>query len=666
MKREIIQHERTQCNHLNPIQTWTRFVQEKVIDVNNIQREIANSWQRCISKGVDPLLPIIPDDKNIVDRARVLEQNENSKLLEIARPCMKQLYSSLKGQDNYIVILTLVDSVALEVFGDRVMLSEGERRGVIPFASCAEVYLGNTSASVCTIEKHPYRVMRTEHFRQDMHKWCCSGAPIFDECGKLIAVLNVSNINYKAHYPHILDLTTATARAIEAEIKFRKFHQMYNKTYHYLTSVLESVPEYLVLLDNKGKIEHLDARAASVLGEQPDKCLGKSIFDHFANVQPDVCLERNTELIFKTAQGKVVEFTRLAKTLHNRNDDSGYVGMIKQCSTKNTDNNAVYTFNDIRHYSDVMEKVVRRAKKAAACDFGVLICGETGTGKELVAQSIHNHSRRNERPFIAINCAALPKDLIQSELFGFEEGMFTGAKRGGNPGKFELAQGGTIFLDEIGDMPLELQANLLRVLQEKSVMRIGGRRQISLDVRVISATNKDIVSEIRAGRFRADLYYRLSVTTINLPPLRERKQDVEKLFHYFLEKYSSTMGLTSNLQITSDVLKALLDYDWPGNVRELEHIVMVVLNNIEENSDTITVEDLPEILLLSPRKDQPQFQGTPPTREKRETLHDAENSTIISAIEKYNGNITKAALALGITRATLYRKLKNMPVTMNL
>jgi len=662
MQREINRERRI----LDPIQTWTRLVQEKVIDADSIQYEIANSWRRCVSSGVDPLTPIKPNNNNIVDRAMMLEQGENSKLLQIARPHMNQLYRSIKDNGHFIVILTTEDEVALEVIGSKKMLSVAEHNNVVPFASCSEKYLGTTSAGICTVERRPFRVMATEHFLQDMHEWCCSGAPIFDECGKLIAVLNVSNINQKVHSPLILDLTIALAKAIEGEIKFRKFHQMYHKTYHYLTSVLESIPENLLLMDNTGKIEHLNSRTASVMGKLHQDCLGKSIFDDFANKHTDRCLERSAEFTWQTDKGTTVEFIRMAKTFDNVNGGSGYIGMIRQHGqTRNAGGNATYTFSDIKYASDMFGKVILRAKKVALCDFGVLICGETGTGKELMAQSIHNHSNRSERPFVAINCAALPKDLIQSELFGFEEGMFTGAKRGGNPGKFELAQGGTIFLDEIGDMPLELQANLLRVLQEKSVMRIGGRKQIPLDVRIIAATNKDIASEIREGRFREDLYYRLSVTTINLPPLRVRKQDVEKLFNYFIEKHSANMDVSGKFQITPDALKVLLDYDWPGNARELEHVAMLLLNTVQMDGDTITIQDLPENLVssLGELRVQPQELTT---KEEVRTLDNAEKSAIISAMEIYEGNITKTAIALGITRATLYRKLKTMPFSMNL
>ena len=661
MEEERIFKKHIQNTYSDSLKAWTDFVQKKAIDSDMIQQEIARSWRRCAANGINPLKPIVPSDKLTVDKRDLLEQNENSKLLEIARPHLQKLYSIIQNNGSYIIILTIIDGMALEVFGHKRMLSVGERVGVAAFRSCSELVLGTTSASVCKSEKRPSRVMVTEHFVHDMQDWCCSGAPIFDEGGKLLATMNISNVNYKVHYPYLLNLTITTAKAIEAEIKFRKFQHLYYKTYHYLNSVLDSIPEFLVLVDHEGNIEHLNSRTATVLGEQQQDCQGKNVFDDFASAHTGRRLEKGTELVWKTDKGMTVEFTSLAKTTNSLNGDNGYVGMIKPLgSARNAGDKAGYTFSDIKYCSSLMEKVINRAKKAAASDLGILLGGESGTGKELFAQSIHNHSQRSGKPFVAINCAALPKDLIQSEMFGFEEGMFTGAKRGGNPGKFELAQGGTIFLDEIGDMPLELQANLLRVLQEKTVMRIGGRRSIPLDLRIISATNKDINAEIKAGRFRADLYYRLAVMTINIPALRDRKQDIEKLFSYFIEKYHITMGVCNNIQINPDVFSVLMNYDWPGNARELEHVAMVVLNNIEANCDTINIEALPELLVSSWRENLEMA-----TKEKTGSLLDAEKATIMSAIEKYEGNITKAAIALGITRATLYRKLKNMSFTIN-
>lgn len=247
---------------------------------------------------------------------------------------------------------------------------------------------------------------------------------------------------------------------------------------------------------------------------------------------------------------------------------------------------ARYTFDEIKTVSLKMERTKELGMKIAESDYTVLITGESGTGKELMAQSIHNASPRYSQPFIAINCAAMPENLLESELFGYEEGAFTGALRGGKKGLFEQANNGTIFLDEIGDMPIYLQSKLLRVLQENQVMRVGGENVIDTDVRVIAATNKNLLEMIKKDRFRADLYYRINVLPINIPPLRERKEDIEVMLKYFMKR---------KREISQDVQDIINTYEWPGNIRELKNTAMYI--NIMSSEDIILINDLPHNLL---------------------------------------------------------------------
>ncbi|MDY6622675.1 sigma 54-interacting transcriptional regulator [Clostridioides difficile] len=247
---------------------------------------------------------------------------------------------------------------------------------------------------------------------------------------------------------------------------------------------------------------------------------------------------------------------------------------------------ARYTFDDIKTVSTKMERTKKLGMKIAESDYTILITGESGTGKELMAQSIHNASPRHSQPFIAINCAAMPENLLESELFGYEEGAFTGALKGGKKGLFEQANNGTIFLDEIGDMPIYLQSKLLRVLQENQVMRVGGENVIDIDVRVIAATNKNLLEMIKEDRFRADLYYRINVLPINIPPLRERKEDIEVMLKHFMKRKRA---------ISQDVQDIINTYEWPGNIRELKNTAMYI--NIMSSEDVILINDLPHNLL---------------------------------------------------------------------
>jgi len=309
------------------------------------------------------------------------------------------------------------------------------------------------------------------------------------------------------------------------------------------------------------------------------------------------------------------------------------------------DLNRCYSFPNIIGESPEMKKVFSLIEKISKSDSTVLIFGESGTGKELIATTIHYQSSRKDRPLIKVNCGGLPEGLIESELFGHEKGAFTGAiKR--RPGRFELANGGTIFLDEVGDLPLPAQAKLLRVIQERTFERVGGTETLNVDVRVITATNRNLEREVREGRFREDLYYRLNVIPITLPPLRQRREDIPYLIDFFLNKYRNKTS--KNVRFSRDAIDVLLKYDYPGNVRELENIIerCVILST----SDIIEKDDLPSSV----------FKRTLDTRELSlsEVTAEAEEGHIIKVLKATKGNKTRAAEILGISRKTLWEKIK--------
>lgn len=332
---------------------------------------------------------------------------------------------------------------------------------------------------------------------------------------------------------------------------------------------------------------------------------------------------------------------------------------------------ATFHFEDIITGNDAMSELIENAKIAAFSMSTVLIEGESGTGKELFAQAIHNHSHRSNGPFVALNCGAIPRDLIGSELFGYAEGAFTGARKGGNPGKFELASGGTLFLDEIGDMPFEQQIALLRVIQEKSVTRIGGTQAIPVDVRIICATNKDLHTEMINKRFRKDLYYRLNVISIRIPPLRERKEDIPLLVNHFL-KDNYAYWDNDKAILSPHLLTSLQAYEWPGNVRELQNVVERMLNNAQGKQ--LDVAHLPPDLFSqkTPRRIQP-AQNLNVKEEPAKTIRqarqlakklaeDEERQQIIKLLQLYKGNVSRVARELDISRTTLYRKMDKYKV----
>jgi len=308
------------------------------------------------------------------------------------------------------------------------------------------------------------------------------------------------------------------------------------------------------------------------------------------------------------------------------------------------------------HYRDVitknarMEEILTLAKEVASLRSTVLIRGESGTGKELVARAIHYSGDRTAKPFITVSCAALTETLLESELFGYEKGAFTGAAAQ-TKGKFELADGGTIFLDEIGDISAKLQSDLLRVLQERRFYRVGGSEEVSVDVRVIAATNKDLAEEIREGRFRDDLYYRLNVIEIRIPALRERREDIPLLAEHFLERIAHELGKEVGA-ISAGALKVLMGYDWPGNVRELENVIERAI--VTCRNGTLTDGDLAFLEQRTGAQKPWEVPDVP--------LSELERRAIIAALERRQGNITETAAALGIDRSTLYEKLKRYAI----
>ncbi len=302
----------------------------------------------------------------------------------------------------------------------------------------------------------------------------------------------------------------------------------------------------------------------------------------------------------------------------------------------------------IRGNSLALKKSKEMAINASKCDSNVLITGESGTGKELFARAIHQMSSRSKNPFIALNCAAIPDNLMESELFGYEDGAFTGARKGGKPGKFELANGGTLLLDEIGDLSLHLQPKLLRAIEYGEVERVGGVKPIDLDVRIIAVTNRNLEEMILNGEFREDLYYRLNVIPLFIPPLRKRMEDIMILARYFLSTYSQKFNKRTN-EISVEAERALLMYDWPGNVRELENVIEYAINI--EKTENLKLESLPSQI-----RNQKGYEGH---RGKR--LKDVELDMILSTIDKYGNTLKgkeKAAEELGISLSTLYRRLK--------
>ncbi len=606
--------------------------------------EIALSWERCISLGVDPhdsrTFKVSGGDEKIEDQRL---------LLAVAIPHMRRLHESLNGK-GYIVSLIDPDGLILELFGDKCMYSTAESLDVITGSSNSENAIGTTAPGICLAQGIPVQVLLSEHYCRLYHNWCCSAAPVYDGKGHLLGALNISNLDLSRHQSHILYMAQMAANAIGAEISHRLLHDEYKKTFVYFETVMNGSPDALLFFDDKDTVIHMNKNARQLLGAGAAGYMGRKaqkLISNFATAKYALKTGKEwTELHFSTSQQKITVDAHLHQMHTEYHQPIGIISRLrKKQASKNQDSEACYEFRDFIFRGKSIESLLEHARKMAGTEQTILIQGESGTGKEVLCQAMHNSSSRRGKPFIAVNCAALPRELIQSELFGYEGGTFTGASKTGKAGKFELANGGTLFLDEIGDMPLEAQANLLRVLQEKKVVRIGGAQPKPLDVRVIAATNKDIVQEIASGRFRVDLYYRLAVINLFIPPLREHKEDLWALIEHLVGKNQTGPVRFESMHFTKPVKNILQDYAWPGNVRELENTVIFFLNKMK--ADTVTVTDLPEHLAQQ-LPEHPQI----------DDLSVVEEQAIKAALYKNDNHISNTAKQLGISRATLYRKIK--------
>ncbi len=437
--------------------------------------------------------------------------------------------------------------------------------------------------------------------------------------------------------------------------------------------IFDSIHHGCIVTDSRGYITHFNKRYGEFLGIDPEQQIGKHCTEVIENTRMHLVAQsgqaeinhphriKGQDMVVQRIpikkNGKVIAVfgqvmfknVRDVEALAERlNYLESRVKLYEEelISLRSTR----YTFDSIIGESPALRRLKAVALKAAKTRYPVLITGESGTGKDLFAQAIHNASARRSYPFVKINCAAIPKDLLESELFGYEKGAFTGASPTGKPGKFELAHRGTVFLDEIGDMPLEMQAKLLRVLEDKEFERIGGTRVIRSDFRLIAATNQDLNSLISVGKFRKDLFYRLNVISLHLPPLKERREDIIPLARYFLRGAARDSGLM-DIYMDKDFENAIHAYDWPGNVRELINVIEGAVASLE--GDHLKLSHLP--LHIGPRDAIP-TQLT--AKGLKQAQWEAEKQAIMQALRLSCYNKAKAARILGIHRTLLYKKMK--------
>lgn len=448
-----------------------------------------------------------------------------------------------------------------------------------------------------------------------------------------------------------------------------------NQMVDWLEGVIEAIHDGILVIDRSGTVQLINEEYTQITGVKREQIIGKPLLQVRPSAKlPQVLKDgRAREGVFRKEKSMeyVVDMAPIIK-------DDEVVGAVSVCksipevyqlseelkrSRKRVQqlkqafgriHQSTYTFSHIIGQNKDLLHMIERAKKAAATNLSILLTGESGTGKELVAQSIHHTSSRSSSPFVPVNCAAIPSALLESELFGYEKGAFTSSNEDGKSGLFELAHGGTLFLDEIGDMPVDLQSKLLRVLQEGTFRKIGGLEEQKVDVRIIAATNKDLPSMVANKKFREDLFYRINTIQLAIPPLRKRKDDIPAILTSLLKEQGNT-----NIQVAPQAMSTLHQYEWPGNIRELKNAVHYAISMCE--GSTISVEHLPDTIRPTPG-----YRPTDRPRLLEDVLRDTEREVIVSVLNKTGTSVVgkkAAAKQLGISLASLYNKLSKLNIT---
>lgn len=441
-----------------------------------------------------------------------------------------------------------------------------------------------------------------------------------------------------------------------------------------VSQILKMTSDGFIITDTEGNVREINKQYADFFGKSRSEIIGKSILNIIPNSKMiDIVKHKFSEedAVHKYIDGEAKGNSVIVSRSYVEDEDGNVVAGVAQVKFKvqtlAVAKKLMNEYEELEYYREEFQnqnrvdniigsdtkfrEIVKECLKVAKTDIPVLLTGETGTGKEVMAKALHTNSLRYDKPFVSINCAAIPFELLESELFGYMDGAFTGAKRGGKKGKFQLANGGTIFLDEIGDMPSSMQAKLLRVLQEKEIEPLGSEKSIPLDVRVVAATRQDLEAKMKDGSFREDLYYRLSVFDIHIPPLRERGGDSLELAEFFLDELNHKY---KTYKTFSKAVKAyFLKYQWPGNVREVNNVVQSAYAISTEN--IIDINDIPARML---QQEKPAINLDKNKKSLGQMVDDYEKEVILELLKKHKGNCLEAAKEAGIHKSNFYRKLQ--------
>ncbi|KMP36739.1 sigma-54-dependent Fis family transcriptional regulator [Bacillus albus] len=605
------------------LHTWKKFVDEGVLDSNRMNERISESWYRCKQANVNPHMN---KGQKILSSNVFQDQKKKSEIfLDIAIP---QLQNMRKTIDELQMMALLIDpdGYVLSLSGNQQTLKRAKHINFIEGVKWTEAAVGTNAIGTALQIEEAIMISGTEHYSVASHSWSCAAAPIHNDDGKLIGVLDFSCAIEFSH-PYMLGMVTSIAHAVERECSIR-VHQNELHLIHRFLDVIDS-EEQVVICNHRDVIVSASKKVRERVSNWSRMKL-EDLMQYGLKSKLEVPVYDNDRMIGKCIYVKENKQRNLFST-------SKFINEI--------------TFPGVIGTSNAFQHTLEEIKLVSPTDASVYVCGETGVGKEYVARAIHENSSRKNGPFIAVNCGSLPKELMESELFGYAEGAFTGARRQGYKGKFEQADGGTIFLDEIGEVPPEMQVALLRVLQERTVTPIGSSKEIPVNIRIITATHKDLLRLVEEGEFRQDLYYRLHVYPLYVPSLLERKEDIS----YFIQDFCERKNW--NVVFPTSICNKLSQHKWPGNIRELLNVLerIYILSQGRE-----ICEKQISFLLQTMMGNQQQLalQAENKTEHTFNFREKIQRDSMIEALEKTNGNVSLAAKLLDVPRSTFYKRMQ--------
>ncbi len=634
-------------------EAWRRFVHEGA-EPAGVPPEIARSWLRC--RDVHALDPAARRPRRRLDAPALDERRRGDDAFRMLTRLLPEFTESI-GLSDHVLAWFDPEGILLSLEGDpRVAERARAEMGLEPGTCWAEDSAGTCGPALAIAIGEPVEVFASEHFLEAFHPWSDTAAPVLvPGSAAPIGVVDMTG-PWEVHRRQALHLTTAVARAMEERIGAAA--SVRDEVVRHALRMAGEAGDALVAVDVRGRvIAANDAAARRRVVEALVPSVRASLAAELRGSPPGAAREVRLELLGMGAVSvSVVRHAGTAVGAVLRVSGAGRPATRGRGGPAHTTR---YEFESVLGRLAAFRRAMKQAQGAAANDLPVVLSGESGTGKELFAQSIHAASARGGGPFVAVNCGSLPASLIESELFGYEPGAFTGASREGKPGRFEEADGGTLFLDEVSELPASAQTALLRVLQEGEVVRLGGGTVRRVDVRVVAATNRPLAPLTRTGLLRQDLYYRLNVLPVAVPPLRERGEDVVLLAGAFLLEAEAEVGRTG-LSLAPDAAAALRAYPWPGNVRELRNAILRAAATAP--GEVLRAADL----VLEPLD--PDEQASSPSPAKRPSrrarpARKLERDEIEAAIRTCQGNFTRAATRLGVSRMTLYRWARRLGVS---